>query len=399
MTVQEMALWEPERREYVRPTMGDVRAIPWNGLTAVGSFSGCGGSSLGLRMAGWRVPYAIEFIPAAADSYEANAPSTFVDRRDIRAVEPQDVLDRLGLARGDLDLLEGSPPCSSFSTAGKREKGWGQMKKYSDSAQRTDDLFDEWVHLLAGLYPRAFVAENVPGLEMGNAREYARYVADSLGSLGYRVMTRVLTAANFGVPQDRERLIFLGFRRDLRVVPDLGSIQATTPEPFSLAQALDSVDPTDADHEPFLEESSMRPYAVGRAWEILRSGAQFDSCLSCSLPIGAVTIGGRVRVGDVCGCDEPSTQKDYFMLTVPDPSKPCPTLTATAAQVGAASVAHPTECRKFTPAEAKAICGFPADFVLTGSRAQRIERMGRAVPPPLYAVIGRYLAETLLSVG
>jgi DNA (cytosine-5)-methyltransferase 1 len=90
---------------------------------------------------------------------------------------------------------------------------------------------------------------------------------------------------------------------------------------------------------------------------------------------------------------EPQTL--YFLLTVPELDKPSPTLSATAAQVGAASLCHPTECRKLTPAEAKAISGFPADFILTGTAAQRVERMGRAVTPPLYAAVGSHLARYL----
>jgi DNA (cytosine-5)-methyltransferase 1 len=85
----------------------------------------------------------------------------------------------------------------------------------------------------------------------------------------------------------------------------------------------------------------------------------------------------------------------YHLLSRPALDKPCPTLTATAAQVSAASVAHPTACRKFTPAECKAICGFPADFVLTGTRKQRVERMGRAVSPPLMRAVATELATAL----
>jgi hypothetical protein len=76
-------------------------------------------------MAGFRVLYANEFIPAAQDSYRANAADyTFLDARDIRTVQPHDILEKIGLAPGELDLFDGSPPCASFSTAGKREAGW-----------------------------------------------------------------------------------------------------------------------------------------------------------------------------------------------------------------------------------------------------------------------------------
>jgi site-specific DNA-cytosine methylase len=118
---------------------------------------------------------------------------------------------------GELDLFEGSPPCASFSAAGAGEKDWGKTKKYSDSEQRTDDLFYEWVRLLEGLRPRAFIAENVPGMINGNAlSEYAHKITAELSKLGYRVSAKVLNAANYGVPQERERLIFVGIRNDVQ---------------------------------------------------------------------------------------------------------------------------------------------------------------------------------------
>ena len=84
-------------------------------------------------MAGFKILSASEFIDAARDSYKANAaPYTIVDGRDIREVQPDDILKATGLKPGELDLFDGSPPCASFSTAGKREAGWGKVKKYSD---------------------------------------------------------------------------------------------------------------------------------------------------------------------------------------------------------------------------------------------------------------------------
>ncbi|CAO3439428.1 DNA-cytosine methyltransferase (EC 2.1.1.37) [Azospirillum argentinense] len=125
--------------------MAEIAALSWNGFTAASTFSG-GGSSLGYRMAGFRVAWASEFIEAARDTYRANAaPYTVLDPRDIRQVKPEDILSAIGMRPGELDLFDGSPPCASFSTAGKREKGWGRAKAYSDTVQRTDDLFFEYI--------------------------------------------------------------------------------------------------------------------------------------------------------------------------------------------------------------------------------------------------------------
>ena len=118
---------------YRVPTMAEIAAVPANGYNLVSTFSGAGGSCLGFRMAGFTVAWASEFIGPAAETYRANAaPGTPLDTRDIRQVQPGDVLDAAGLAPGTIDVLEGSPPCSSFSTAGKRQRGWGQAGVYSE---------------------------------------------------------------------------------------------------------------------------------------------------------------------------------------------------------------------------------------------------------------------------
>lgn len=396
--------------DYRRPTMAEIEAREKNGLTAVGSFSGCGGSSLGLKMAGWRVPYVIEFVDAAADTYQANAPEAYVDRRDIRQIQPEEILDRLELNTGELDLFEGSPPCASFSAAGNREKAWGQTKKYSDKEQRTDDLFFEWTRLLEGLRPKALLAENVPGLLMGGAvEEYCWKITKLLQELGYHVTAKILQAQWYGAPQIRERLIFMGLRKDLYEQAPYPP-PATTDPPHTLRQALDAVDEDDPED---VAASSMEKYAVGRSWHLIqdarREGREVDfrflPCQRCGEPviprtheIVKTTKDGLPTQAKCKDGEKADIAKDYFMLVVPELDEPCPTVTATGAQAGAASVTHPTECRKMTPAELKSVCGFPEDFVLTGSREQRCERMGRAVPPPMYEAVGTRMAEYVSGV-
>lgn len=459
MTAEETGL-----TPYVLPTMAEVVALPWNGLTVVGSFSGCGGSSLGMRMAGFRVPYAIEFIPSAAETYRANAPSTYVDERDVRKIKAAEILERLDLRAGELDVFEGSPPCASFSAAGSGEKDWGREKKYSDSKQRTDDLFEEWMRLLEGLQPRAFIAENVPGMLTGKALEtYARVITRKLASLGYYVHATVLNATWYGVPQERRRILFVGIRKEQPRLPSgharLAMIDwpppVETEVPHTVAQALALVDPADPDHAPYLAQSSMEGKAVGRTWKKMTAegrgwidpeslgrvcetcGGKLDQDHTVPITLGClrststpdpipgsyetrngyaerwvslaeaekwvreggesrgITTSGKIKTARCADGKEAVIVKAYFMLTVPKMDKPFPTVTATGAQVGAASVTHPTECRKLTPAEAKAACAFPQDFALTGSREQRYERMGRAVPPLMMRAVARSVARAL----
>ena len=345
---------------YAIPPLAEIEASAGtNGLTAVSTFSGCGGSSLGLRWAGWSVPYASEFIPAARETYLANSPETTVDGGDIRDLTAETLLEHLGLDVGDLDLLEGSPPCSPFSLSGKRAAGWNAPKPYSETVQRVDDLFDEWLRLADGLRPRALLAENVPSLATGKTAGAWKILAAEIRALGYRVGARILDSSRLGVPQVRRRLIVVALRND--VDGDL-----VWPRPrrdlVALRDAIDLDDDPDGIDPETGDEISIRRFAIYREWARLGYGQ-----------------GGT----------------KYLNLTRPAPWRPCPTITQTAGAVGAAGVCHPTQPRKFTAAELRRLGGFPDDFTLTGTYRQRAERIGRAVTPPVYRAVGAALADVL----
>lgn len=221
---------------YRVPLLAEIREIPWNGLNVVSAFAGCGGSSTGYRLDGYRVLAAVEFVPKAQDSYAANmAPYTKLLRKDVRDVEAAEILEATGLARGELDVFDGSPPCEPFSSAGKRDKTWRQVVEYSGQRQRTDDLFFEYARLVDGLQPRVFVAENVSGLVKGRAKGYFLWILDRLRALGYRVQARVLDAQWLGVPQVRQRVIFVGVREDLGRDP---AFPAPLPYNYSTREAI-----------------------------------------------------------------------------------------------------------------------------------------------------------------
>lgn len=314
-------------------------------------------------MAGFRHLLACEFVEEARKTYEQNFPSIPVAGDDIRALSVADVLRRTGLKAGELDVLEGSPPCSSFSTAGKRAAGWGEAKRYSTGQfQRTDDLFDEYLRLLTGLRPRAFVAENVSGMVKGAAKGFFLDVLAQMKAAGYDVRAQLLDARWLGVPQARQRVIFVGIRNGL--VDAAGApLRPTFPKPltysYSIREALAGVVNTPEE----LAAVSIERFSLGEAWEEMGGFGQ-------------------------------STR--YRNLLRPDPDKPCPTITAvTGHHMGSASVTHPTEKRKFTVAELKRLSGVPDDFVLTGKLGQQMERLGRCVPPPLMFRVARAVKATL----
>lgn len=364
--------------------MEEIRALPPNGYSVVSLFSGGGGSCTGYAMAGYKVRWASEFIAEAAKTYRANHPSTILSTADIRTVQASEILLATALEVGQLDLLDGSPPCSSFSMAGKREKGWGQVHKYSDRQQRTDDLFAEAIRILRGLQPKVFLFENVSGLLRGAARGVFKEVLRELKASGYVVEARLIDASWCGVPQARQRVIFQGVRSDLGLSP---AFPKPLPYRYSVADALPWIRGVGT-KRGVLDPSRPAPTVQTHGNEHTFS----EMTAIVAPPVEAECDISRFAIGreyDAMG--GPGSQSSrYFQLVKPNLDEPCPTITATGSG-GAAGVVHPLEKRKFSLAELKAICSFPPDYILTGTFAQAWERCGRSVPP----LMMKRLAETV----
>jgi len=179
-----------------------------NAPTVISTFAGCGGSSLGYSMAGFRELLAVEWDQNAVDTFRLNFPDVPVYHGDIAALSVEDCLARTGLQPGELDVFDGSPPCQGFSTAGKR---------IIDDPR--NQLFREYVRLLRGLQPKVFVMENVSGMVEGRMKLIFSEVLRELKASGYTVSARLMNAMYFNVPQSRERMIFIGVRDDLGIVP------------------------------------------------------------------------------------------------------------------------------------------------------------------------------------
>jgi DNA (cytosine-5)-methyltransferase 1 len=362
--------------------MTEVAALPWNGYTVASTFSGCGGSSLGYRMAGYRVLYALEFVESARASYRANAAQhTYLDDRDVRNVTAADVLRILNMKPGELDILDGSPPCASFSTSGGREKKWGKVNKYSDKQQRTDDLFFEFIRLVDGIRPKVFIAENVSGLVKGTAKGYFLEILQAMKALGYRVSCKLLDAKWLGVPQARQRVIFVGVRGDLGLAP-------VHPKPlpyfYTIRDALPHI-LRERTHGQWVDAgqkacstivaSQVSPTAMFSGGAFCEAYADAISS-DPDLDISRFAIGReweKLKQGE--------SSSKYFNMTRTHLDKACPTITAMGGCLSAAAVTHPTEKRRFTIPEARALCSFPADFVLDGPYVKQWERLGRSVPP------------------
>lgn len=190
----------------------DELVEPGAGAPTVFSTFACGGgSSMGYKRAGYHVVGNCEIDPRIAAVYEANLHpehSYVMDLRDFNALD--DLPDELY----HLDVLDGSPPCSTFSVAGSREASWGVEKRFAEgqAMQRLDDLFFVFLDTVAKLRPKAFVAENVTGMLKGNAKPYTTGVMKKAREIGYDVQLFRLNAMYLGVPQNRERVFFIGNR-------------------------------------------------------------------------------------------------------------------------------------------------------------------------------------------
>tara|TARA_R110000851_G_scaffold95063_2_gene206455 strand:- start:362 stop:1438 length:1077 start_codon:yes stop_codon:yes gene_type:complete len=356
--------------------MNEISNLSHNNYNVISTFSGCGGSSLGYKMAGYKVLWANEFIPAAQECYKINHPNTFLNKKDIRKVQPKDILKEIDYK--EVDIFDGSPPCASFSMAGKREKLWGKKKKYSDTTQRVDDLFFEYVRLVKGVQPKVFIAENVAGLTMGVAKnilgsnqfdmfnDQKNTILFQLEKVGYRVDYMVLNAKHFGVPQSRPRLFIIGIRKDLNKKPIFP--MRKTENPFTLKDALLNINNS---KEDIKESLTLEKYEAYKYIIKLKPG----------------------ETGDMY-----HPKGSWFSLKRLEWDRPVGTVQQSHGSPGFASgTIHPERNGNLTIPELKRVQSFPDDFILTGPFPKKYERIGRSVAPLQMKAIAETIQKEILD--
>lgn len=196
-------------------SIAELDTVTSNGLKVMSTFACGGGSSMGYKLAGCNVIAANDIDPEMAWHYKRNLNPEHYFLCPIRDLLTTDLPPELF----DLDILDGSPPCSTFSTAGSREKSWGKDKHFREgqAKQVLSDLFFDYLDLVQHLKPRAAIAENVKGMITGNAKGYTKMVMARFREIGYRPQLFLLNAADCGVPQRRERVFFCAVRDDIDV--------------------------------------------------------------------------------------------------------------------------------------------------------------------------------------
>ena len=357
-------------------------------FTVVSTFAGGGGSSTGYRLAGGKVLLINEFIPEAVKTYSMNFPDTPIDGNDIRKITQSgkgtkgilDWFESFGITKKGYDILDGSPPCSTFSQVGKGEEKT-EMKnvKYSDTVQ--DDiglLIYEFVLLAKASLPKIIILENVPEIQTSDVFD------NSLKRLrtDYFVNFKILKSSNFGVPQKRRRLFLVGVRKDIGEKKGIDSDQAILslyPKGSSFETSL-----YDALQGVELNEKEVnlckRKCRTSTAYEILK------------------LIPTDPSENYRANYDNPEFKNLYFNTNRAAFHQPINTLTQTGAQLkNFGGQYHPLENRTFTLNELKRLTSLPDDFKLSGSFNQRAERIGRMVPPLLTKSLVSNLYEKVLK--
>ena len=335
--------------------------------TVVSVFAGCGGSSLGYGMAGFRELLAIEWDDGAARTFGLNFPGVPVHRRDVAGLSADQCLETMGLRSGELDVLDGSPPCQGFSTSGKRNL-WDPR----------NGLYNEFARLLERLKPKAFVMENVSGMVKGKMKLAFADCTRKLKGAGYRVSCRMLDAKWFGVPQERKRLVWIGLRKDLLLEP---SHPAAERRPFSVAEALEDLLPGDAGQaSPFMRKewiAACRNDLHGNAWRV--ASLPSPTIVACRPPVVLLDDGRRRG----WSADRPS-----FVIRA-----------GRRPELRFRQGRGLVRTRPLTDRECARLQSFPDQFRFVGTKASVQRQIGNGVPPMMMKAVAAHVRGLLGVAG
>jgi len=385
--------------------------------TLIDLFAGAGGLSCGLEMAGFYPVLANELVPSYAETYRHNHPDTDLIVGDVRQVCAANIRERLGVKKGEVDLLAGGPPCQGFSIN-------APIRSLDDERNH---LFKEYIRIARELLPKAILIENVPGIiSMGNGTVVTQiYIA--LEELGYSIRHRILFAGHYGVPQMRFRAIFLAVRGEGRTIEfpepayDAKAVANFTGAKELCINALplfgQELKPQtsvwDAISDlPAIESGSKHvkiKYASAKPQsayqEALRNGSDYVYNHSCN-NLGHINLerlkhipqGGSWRdiplellPAGLKRARRSDHTKRYGRL---HPDGLCSTV-LTKCDPHWGSFFHPVQDRVISVREAARIQSFPDHYHFTGSVTQQYEQVGNAVPPLMARAIGKTILTML----
>lgn len=326
----------------------DLENVPSNGLKVFSTFACGGGSSMGYKLAGYEMVGANDIDPEMRWHYEKNLhPKLFIEG-PIKDLITQDLPEELF----NLDIFDGSPPCSSFSMAGSRESAWGKEKHFREgqAVQVLDDLFFDFLNVADRLKPKVIVAENVKGMLLGNAKGYVKAIISRLREMGYTPQLFLVNSADCGVPQKRERVFFVAYRNDLNFKPLV--FNPTSPW-ITVGEAVSDLQVLTEEEKNHTKPSNLdRKY-----WKLTTKGRRYMDT--------AVELEGKVA---------------YWNTRKLDDRQPAATITA------GDGMKHWDECRAMTFREMKRLGSFPDDYQ---AKSESIGKymIGMSVPPKMMEAV------------
>ena len=372
---------EPISADYQKYTLQDVYdGEAKNNFNVISTFAGGGGSSTGYRLAGGKILCINEFVKEARNTYHENYPNTPILPDDIKELEGKDLLEAANIGVGEVDILDGSPPCSAFSMAGAvvqgkgHSAGFGQVKKYSDDkkVENIEDLFFEFIRVAKDIQPKVIVGENVSGLLMGEAKNYFYKITAEFGNIGYNVSSMLLDSSHYGVPQTRKRVIFIAVRKDVTDAIGLTSLNIAGVFPEKNSEVVTC--------GKAFEDLNYDEEEIKMLTETFSKGSHFET--ASKMPLDPKKV--------LTGCDYHPKGHHFNMKRI-SRFKPSPTITASGGCI------HWSEMRKLALGETRRLTSLPEDFKLTGKWEQKSERMGRMVPPLMMKAIADSIYKKVLK--
>jgi DNA (cytosine-5)-methyltransferase 1 len=340
----------------------------WHAASCVSLFAGCGGLDLGLRRAGFDIVVATDAEPLCAQTHQRNFPRTTFLTRRIKDVTSQEILRLADLrSPGALDLLAGGPPCPAFS----KSRFYRKDKPRALEDPVAAETVGGYLRLLAEVRPKIFLLENVKGLAYGVHKQALDHILGTARALGYAVDWRVLNAADYGVPQIRERCFVMGSR--------LGDVSWPVPthskDPLPLVPM-----PLWLTAGEVLADLDTEENAVDDGHF---AGGQFNSLLH-SIPAGDNYLYFTKERGHPSPIFKWRSRYWSFLL------KLSPNLPSWTIQARRSNNMGPFHWRNriLRVAEVKRLQTFPDDFELSGNVEQQWRQIGNAVPPLLAEALG-----------
>ena len=364
-------------------------------MKAVDLFCGCGGLSAGLRAAGFDIVAGLDIDRHYIQTFTENFPESESICMDVSKVAPGDLLRRLGLRAGELDLLVGGPPCQGFS------KNVPRSKRQLDSENNI--LVKTFLEQCEGLLPNWVLMENVAEMRNGFSKYYTDEIVERLSDVGYSVIHGIHNAADYGVPQRRRRAFFVA-KRDGSIprIPSVthvarpGDLISGNRVHISVWDAISDLKPLN--HGEGVEPDSYATEPANEYQEHARTGVfktfnhiakmlkptQFErlSCLKPGEGIKELPVHLRPK-GGYSGAYGRLTEEMIM-----------PTITRWVFHPGSGRWGHPRDKRLITIREAARLHGFQDNFRFVGSYTQQAGQLGNSVPPLLANIMGRSLLES-----